>query len=185
MVRGAGDGFVRALANRLLRRYWDFPSTKGTKPLRMTHDDTRAGLERFLPDLLRMDAFDVDQLCATIATELDGGRKTADDIYAAYGLGKEKNYDPIYQYALAVENALNDGGATFGGVFGGSNPRIQTPRVRGRGEKRGANGSNGLRRVLLLGAAQSALRSFIESRFIGTAQNVSAPNTGLQVLLKQ
>lgn len=150
----------------------------------MTHDDTRAGLERFLPDLLRMDAFDVDQLCATIATEMDKGR-TADQIYADYGLGKEKKYDPIYQYALAVGNALGNGDATFDGVFGKNNPRIQTPRVRGRGEKRAADARGDLLTVLLLGAAQSALRSFIESRFIGTAQNVSAPNTGLQVLLKQ
>lgn len=150
----------------------------------MTHDDTRAGLERFLPDILRMDAFDVDQLCATIATEM-AGPKDADDIYADYGLGKDKESDPIYQYALAVENVLKNTNDDFDTIFGGDGPRIQTPRVRGRGEKRGADANGRLLQVLLLGAAQSALRSFIESRFIGTAQNVSAPNTGLQVLLKQ
>jgi hypothetical protein len=154
-------------------------------------------LVRFVPDIVKIYAHDASQMIAVIAMDVfamagtNTFQKILDHISTRYAFTANRADDPVRQFAAFCYYQINTEASALA-IFQdacqistvGALQQRAVKRAR-RGNNKGLDPSTPFDAILIQTELTGRIRSFLDARFIGTAQNIAAPGGGLNVLLGQ
>jgi hypothetical protein len=195
------------------RAYWDWPSmSQKREPMRRSQADAKAGLLRFIPDIVKLNFQSCNEITLFICGRarefwrdtVDGGGETTDAVlmnhlretHNRYSLSAYRETDnmaelledAIVLYEATIILALTqEQGA--GIQWSGALTNAFEVLSRQQGMFLAGIPRDGLSASMIAaymqGYALNNIRDQFQSKFIGTVQNVSAPNDTLQIMVKQ